>query len=84
MKVTVLGKITESFTSVLNAPYQLLYILVLVGFSYCAALILIGFPVSIWEHFAKKKVNEEIEKKVIKVATVIIIIAVILWDATQK
>lgn len=84
MKVTVLGKIAESFTSVLNAPYQLLYILVLVGFGYCVALTLIGFPVSIWEHFAKKKVNEEIEKKVIKVATVIIIIAVILWDATQK
>ena len=84
MKVTVLGKITESFTSVLNAPYQLLYILVLVCFSYCAALMLIGFPVTIWEHFAKKKVNEEIEKKVIKVATVIIIIAVILWDANQK
>ena len=84
MRMTMLGKITESITSIFEAPYQLLYLLVLVCFSYCAALILIGFPCSIWESITKKKVNEDIEKKVITVATVIIVIAVIIWDANQK
>ena len=67
-----------------EAPYRILYIAVFVGFSYCAAMMIVGIPTSIWEAATKKKVREDIEKKVIIVVTVFIALAAIIFDAYQK
>lgn len=50
-------------------PKNILFLGLLIGMSYCAALIVISFPVSVWEHFAKKKARKDIESKVIAVVT---------------
>lgn len=58
-------------------PYYIAMIAACIMMAYCAAMFLTSFPVSIWEHFAKKKVNDEKEAKVIKVVTTILSIILI-------
>lgn len=54
-----------------NLPYHIATVAVLILTAYGIAMFLIGFPVAVWEHFTKKKVNAEKEAKVIKTATII-------------
>lgn len=61
-------------------PYSIAMLGACILIAYCAAMFLIAFPVSIWEHFAKKKVNDE--KKEIVIAVVTVIFSVILIYAT--
>ena len=50
-------------------PTAALCLGVLIGMSYCAALIVIAFPTSIWEHFTKRKAREDIQGKIVTVVT---------------
>lgn len=64
-------------------PYYLLELGVVAMFGYIAAMILIGFPVSVWEHFTKKKVKKEAEGKVIFYATIfftVIFVLLLLYE----
>lgn len=47
-------------------------------FGYCAAMIIIGFPVTVWEYFTKKKVRQETESKAIATTSVFLAVAMIL------
>ena len=58
-------------------PFYIAMVAIWIGVAYCAAMFLIGFPVSIWERFAKKKVNGEKEVRVIKAVTTILSIILI-------
>ena len=51
---------------------------------YCAANVLICLPVSIWEHFAKKKVQEGIVSKIVTVVTVCISATIFLRIIYEK
>ncbi len=55
-----------------------IYCLLSVGIAYCMALILIGFPCSIWEAITKKSVNDDIQDKIIRIVTVCLSIILIL------
>lgn len=68
----------------IDVPILIAYIGVIGGISYCAAMILIGLPVALWEHFTKKKVNSDIEDKVIKTVAIILAIVCILVVLYQK
>lgn len=59
-------------------PYYILGLGVVVLIGYIAAMILIGFPVTLWEHFSKKKVNKDAEDKAIKYATIFFTVIVVL------
>ena len=63
---------------------RLIAVGVIAGISYCVTMLLIGLPVTLWERFTKKKVNSNIEDKVIKIATIIIAIAFALAVLYQK
>lgn len=54
-----------------EVPYHIAMVAVMICVAYCVTMFLIGFPVSIWEHFTKKKVNAEKEAKIIKAVTVL-------------
>lgn len=70
MKVGILKFAFDVFGYLLNIklyqiPRHIAYLGISCGFGYCAALFVIGFPVSLWEHFTKKQVNKDKENKVI-------------------
>ena len=65
-------------------PFHIAAVAVAGIVGYTAAMLLIGFPVSIWEHFSKKKVNSEKEKKVIRLVTIIVAVAFILTLISEK
>ena len=54
-----------------EVPYHIAIVAVSAGVAYCASMVLIGFPVAIWESLSKKKVNAEKEAKVIKAVTIL-------------
>lgn len=49
-----------------------------IAYGYCAAMILIGFPCSVWEAITKKKINDDIRDKIIKIVTICLSIILIL------
>lgn len=51
-------------------PYHIAMFAISALVGYCSAMVLIGFPVSVWEHFTKKKVDGEKEGKVIAYAAI--------------
>ena len=59
-------------------PKNLLFIGVIIGIGYCAALIVIGFPCSIIEAIIKRKLNEGVVSKIITVVSVCFIIVFLL------
>lgn len=62
----VLTIITYIFNvKLFDIPIHIMYALVSGLIGYCTAMILIGFPITIWEHFAKVKVREDIQNKII-------------------
>lgn len=61
-----------------DVPALIAYLAVSAGMGYCAALILIGFPCTIYESITKKKINDDIENKVIKIVAICFVI--ILWS----
>lgn len=67
-----------------EAPYRILILGVFISFFYCAAMFIVTLPTSIWEAVTKKKVNEDIEKKIIIAVTILLIIAAIILDWYQK
>jgi hypothetical protein len=67
-------------------PYYIAIVAVCITIAYCVAMFLIGLSVSIWEHFAKKKVNSEKAAKVIKVVTALfsaMLIYVFLYEKVR-
>lgn len=46
---------------------------------YCAAMILIAFPVAVYETITKKNVNDEIEDKIIKIVAICFFIILLCW-----
>lgn len=56
----------------------IVYSVLSILFAYCGAMILIGFPCSIWKAITKKKVNDDIQDKIIKIATIFLSIILIL------
>ena len=48
-------------------PLHIAYVGVIALCSYCASSFLIGFSCSVWETITKKKVNEEIQSKIIHI-----------------
>ena len=73
----------ESIFNILAAifvdlPKAFLYLLVTGGIAYIIALILIGFPVSIWEAITKKKANSEKEDRIIRIIAICLFILLML------
>lgn len=48
-----------------DIPIHFMYALVSGVIGFCTAMILIGFPITIWEHFTKVKVREDIQNKIV-------------------
>lgn len=75
--------VLESIFNILGAlfvdlPKVFLYLLMCGGIAYCASLVLIGFPVSIWEEITKKKVNGKIENKIIRIVAICLFVVLII------
>lgn len=68
----------------IEIPRLVFYAGVIIFISYCATMIFVGLPVAIWEHFTKKKVNSDIENKVIITITIILAIVFALAVLYQK
>lgn len=68
----------------LDAPNKILILGVMIAVFYCASMIIVGFPTSIWEAVTKKKANEALEKKVIIAVTILLIIGAIILELHQK
>lgn len=82
--MNLLDYILDALYLLCVAPYKILYLIVFIGIFYCAALIVVGVPTSIWEAITKKKVKEDIEKKIVIAVTILLIIAAIILDFYQK
>ena len=81
--------ISDMLEYIFSIPWtQLLYHIAMIAVSiataYCVAMFLIGFPVSAWEHFTKKKANDDKEAKAIKVATIIFSVILIYRFLYEK
>lgn len=79
----------ESIFNILEAlfmdlPKVFLYLLMYGGIAYCVPLVIIGFPVTIWEAITKKKANEEIESKIIRIVAICLFIVQVLWLLLKK
>lgn len=64
----------------IDLPLLIAYFGISVLVGYCASMILIGFPCSIYKSITKKEVNEEIENKVIRIVAICLVIG--LFGAT--
>lgn len=60
-----------------DVPELIAYLAVYAVFGYCASLILIGFPCSIFKDITKKKINEDLENKITRIVAICFV--VILW-----
>lgn len=60
-------------------PRILAYIGISAGIGYCAALILIGFPCSIWEAITKTIINDDKQGKVIFRISVLLTIIILTY-----
>ena len=81
---SMIDYIFDALFTLWEVPYKILILVVFIGVFYCAALFIVGIITSIWEAITKKKVNEDIEKKVIIAVTITLIIAAIILDWYQK
>lgn len=74
--IDILGNIFSYIANIklFDIPLLIAYLAVSAMVGYCASLILIGIPCSIYEAIAKKKVNDE---KVIKIVAICFVI--VLW-----
>lgn len=59
-------------------PYHIAMIGVSAMMSYIAALVVIGFPCSVWEAITKQKIKDEVEDRITRFATILITILLIL------
>ncbi len=79
----------ESILNILEAifldlPNVFLYLLVYGGTAYIVSLIVIGFPVTIWESITKKKVNDKIESRIIRIVAICLFIAIFIRLLYEK
>lgn len=86
---TVLSDILEYLVNlrIVDIPRIIAYTGVLAVFSYCAAMIVVGFPVAIYKDLAKKEVNSEKEDKVIKYVAIcffVIFSIVLLYEQATR
>ena len=58
-------------------PYHIAIAAIAIAIAYCTAMFFVSYPVSVWEHFTKKKVNEEKEAKFIKLVSVLLSVLLI-------
>ena len=65
-------------------PYHIAMIAVCFGIAYCASLVLIGFPCSIWEAITKKAVNTDKQDNVIKVVSIVLSVLLIFGFLYEK
>lgn len=65
---------------VFDLPLLIAYLGVSAIVGYCASLILIGFPCSIYKSITKKEINDEIENKVIRIVAICLVI--VLYGAS--
>lgn len=82
----ILGDIIAYIFSIplTSIPTYILMALAVGAIGCGAALCIIGFPVSVWEHFAGKKVNSEKENKVITIVSVCFSIALFLQYVYER
>lgn len=60
------------------------YLGIIAMYSYCVAMILIGFPCSIWEAITKRKVNRDAQQNVISKVAIIIGISLVFRLLYEK
>lgn len=60
-----------------DVPYLVASLAIGALIGYCASLIVIGFPCSIFEAITKKKINDEVKNKIIKIVAICFV--AILW-----
>lgn len=72
------------FAIFVDLPEVFLYLLVYGGAAYMVSLIVIGFPVSIWESITKKKVNDDIESKIIRIVAICLFALLLLTTFIQE
>ena len=75
--------VTYIFDYLLNiklfeVPSLLFYVFLIAVVGYCAALMIVGIPCSIFEKITKKKVREDIEKKIIVFVSICLSIAFVM------
>ena len=82
----IIGKMIDYIFDI--RVFDLLYhiaIIAVCGVSgYIVAMILIGLPVSLWEHFSKRKAPREKENKVIAIVAVCLAVAMFLRIIYEK
>ena len=76
--------ILDALFSLWEAPLKILILIVFIGAFYCAALFIVAIATSIWEAITKKKIREDIDKKLIIAVTIILIIAAAILEWYQK
>ena len=69
---------------VFDLPYHIAMVGVSVMVGYISALILIGFPVSVWEYLTKKKVPDEMERKITSIFALCLSITMLLCILYEK
>jgi hypothetical protein len=60
-----------------EVPRLIGYLAITAVFGYCAALMLIGFPCSIFQDITKKKINNDIENKITRIVAICFVI--VFW-----
>lgn len=74
----------DALFSLWQTPYNILILVVFIGAFYCAAMMIVGIPTSIWEAITKKKIREDIDKKITIAVTILLMIAAIILEWHQK
>ena len=67
-----------------DVPLMLAYLAISAIVAYCASLILIGVPCSIYESIAKKKVNNDKIIKIVAICLIVILYGRILYELATK
>ena len=76
--------ILDALFTLWEAPLKILILVVFIGAFYIAAMLIVMLPTSIWEAATKKKIREDIEKKIIIAVTIMLIIAAMILEWYQK
>ena len=80
----MLDYILDALASLWQAPLNILVLVLFTGAFYVAAMFIVMIPTSIWEAITKKKVREDIDKKITIAVTILLIIAAIILEWYQK
>ena len=51
-------------------PLHIAYVAIIGLVSYCGSMILISFPCSVYESITKKKINDDIQDKIIRIVAI--------------